>query len=77
MHDYLITFELSAPLDQYPYLSFKLATLRAQPIEHNTWRVSVDEDAASELTADLSALLRDNDRLSIVSTGPLNPKQPF
>ena len=66
MHEYLITFELSAPLDQYRYLSLKLAVLRAQAVEHNVWRVSVDEDTASDLTADLSALLRDNDRLRIV-----------
>jgi hypothetical protein len=82
MHDYLITFELSAPLDQYRYLSFKLTALRAQRTGENAWLVSLDEDTASILTADLTALLRDNDRLRIVrvdggDSGSFDSKQLF
>lgn len=82
LHEYLITFELSAPLDQYRYLSIQLAALHAQQVEHNAWRVSVDEDTAADLTADLTRFLHNNDRLEIVRVdsgepGSFNPKKPF
>jgi hypothetical protein len=81
MRNLRIEFELSAPLNEYRYLSFKLATLRAQKLADGAWLVSTDE-TADELTAELADLLRSGDRLQVVSSdasdsGSLDPKQPF
>jgi hypothetical protein len=79
MHNYLIAFELSAPLAEYKYLSFKLAALHGKQLIDGTWQVFTDASAA-DLTAELTDLLRAGDRLRIVSSADpesLNAERPF
>jgi hypothetical protein len=73
MRNYRIEFELSAPLSEYRYLSFKLAALRAEQLTDGIWLVSTDETVTA-LTANLSVLLRAGDRVRVVSADTSDPK---
>ena len=66
MNNYLIAFDLEAPLDEHKYVLFKLTALNARKLLDTVFVVTAIGQTASEIADDLTRLLHGNDRALVI-----------